>query len=90
MLQSHVERLGHASVDWELESSSFPPLNEQDQEQLVDDQSPTLSESAERNIFAQSSTHFEASQQLWNEDLQSADWSHHFSNQHLETVSLKH
>ncbi|KAH6791813.1 hypothetical protein C2S52_002290 [Perilla frutescens var. hirtella] len=84
VLQSHVERLGHASVDWESESASLPPLIEQEQEQLNVDQPLARSENAERDTFAQSSTLFQPSQQLWNEDLL-ADWPLHYSNQQLET-----
>lgn len=89
VLQSHAERLGHAPADWEVESASFPPMFEQDHEQMNGDQSLSPSEDAERNPFNHSSTLFEASQQLWNEDFQVADWPRHFSNQQSETVSLK-
>ncbi|PIN24592.1 putative E3 ubiquitin ligase [Handroanthus impetiginosus] len=41
VLQSHVERLGHASGDWEQE----------DEEQLIGDQNRALSDGAERNPF---------------------------------------
>lgn len=87
MLQSHVERLVHASGDWELDNTSFPASVEQDQEQLNGDQALALSDGAERNPFAPISTLFDASQPLWNEDLQGAIWAHHNSNQQLETVS---
>ncbi|XP_057781876.1 uncharacterized protein LOC131000123 isoform X1 [Salvia miltiorrhiza] len=85
VLQSHVERLGHASVDWELETASFPSHIEQDPEQQNGDQFPVPSESAERNPFTQSSTLFEASQQLWNGDLQVTDWARHYLNQQFGT-----
>ncbi|KAI3461355.1 hypothetical protein Pfo_018018 [Paulownia fortunei] len=87
VLQSHVERLGHASVDWELDNtSSFPALIEEDQEQLNGDQTLALADGAERNPFAPpSSTLFAASQPLWDEELQGANWPYHNSNQQLET-----
>lgn len=87
MLQSHVERLGHASVDWELESAPFSPQIEQDPEQLDHDQSLARFESAERHPLTQSSTLSEASQQLWNENLQDTDWAHNYLNQQFGTVS---
>ncbi|KAL1558188.1 hypothetical protein AAHA92_08683 [Salvia divinorum] len=81
VLQSHVERLGHASADWEMESASFPPQIEGDPEQLDHEQSVAPSESAERNPFMQSS----ASQQLWNVDLQATDFARHYLNQQFGT-----
>ncbi|KAK4441234.1 hypothetical protein Salat_0458300 [Sesamum alatum] len=84
VLQSHAERLGRASGDWEPDDTSSPPLIEQDQEQLNDDQTSTLSDGAERNPFAPSSTFFTA-QPPWDEELQSTIWPHHNSNQQLGT-----
>ncbi|XP_047977428.1 uncharacterized protein LOC125219487 [Salvia hispanica] len=82
VLQSHMERLGHASVDWEPDSASFPPHIEQDPEQVDSEQSLAPSE---RNSFMQSSTLFEASQQLWDEDLQVTDCARHHLNQQFGT-----
>ncbi|KAK6144289.1 hypothetical protein DH2020_021109 [Rehmannia glutinosa] len=63
VLQSHAERLGHASGEWELDNtSSFPALIEQDQEELNGDQTLALSDGAERNPFATSSNLFAAAQ----------------------------
>ena len=87
VLQSHMERLGHASVDWEPDSASFPPHIEQDPEQVDSEQSLAPSE---RNSFMQSSTLFEASQQLWDEDLQVTDCARHHLNQQFGTVSKDH
>lgn len=89
MLQSHAERLGHASADWEVESESFPPIIARDHEQMNGDRSLALSESAERSPFTQSLTLFEQSQQIWDEDFQVSDWPRHFSNQQSEEVSFK-
>ena len=77
MLQSHVERLEHASY----------PQSEEDPEQLDHEQSLAPSESAERNPFMQSSTLFETSQQLWNDDLEATDLARHYLNQQFGTVS---
>ncbi|XP_051120576.1 uncharacterized protein LOC127244192 [Andrographis paniculata] len=80
VLQSHVERLGHASDDWELENS--PP--EQDQEQLTGDQNLPPTDNSERNQFAPSSNYF-TSEILWGAELQPASWPRHISNQQLGT-----
>ncbi|KAK6138142.1 hypothetical protein DH2020_028122 [Rehmannia glutinosa] len=87
VLQSHAERLGHASGEWELDNtSSFPALIEQDQEELNGDQTLALSDGAERNPFATSSNLFAAAQPpLWDEELLGESWSHRNSNLQLET-----
>ncbi|KAK6144312.1 hypothetical protein DH2020_021132 [Rehmannia glutinosa] len=86
VLQSHAERLGHASGDWELDNTSSFPLLEQDQEELNGDQTLALSDGAERNPFATSSTLFAAAQPpLWDEELLGERWSHRNSNLQLET-----
>ncbi|KAG6384247.1 hypothetical protein SASPL_155949 [Salvia splendens] len=75
VLLSHVERLENASY----------PQSEEDPEQLDHEQSLAPSESAERNPFMQSSTLFEASQQLWNDDLEATDSARHYLNQQFGT-----
>ncbi|XP_041993095.1 uncharacterized protein LOC121743792 isoform X1 [Salvia splendens] len=75
VLQSHVERLENASFS----------QSEEDPEQLDHEQSLAPSESAERNPFMQSSTLFEASQQLWNDDLEATDSARHYLNQQFGT-----
>ncbi|KAL0370130.1 UNVERIFIED_CONTAM: hypothetical protein Sangu_0331100 [Sesamum angustifolium] len=83
VLQSHAERLGRASGDWEPDDTSPPPLIEQDQQQLNSDQTSTLSDGAERNPFAPSSNFF--TEPHWDEELQSTNWPHYNSNQQLGT-----
>ncbi|KAG8387576.1 hypothetical protein BUALT_Bualt02G0035700 [Buddleja alternifolia] len=76
VLQSHVERLGHASADWELDDV------EQDQEQLNGDpQMLSLSDDAERNQFAPTSTLVTASQPLWDEALHETNSPHNLNQQ---------
>lgn len=87
MLQSHVERQGHASGDWELDNaSSSPSLVEQDQGQQNGDRALDLSDAANRNPFAPTSTFVTASQPLWDEEMQGASLPHNNSNQQLGTV----
>lgn len=90
MLQSHMERLGHVSGDWEMDNmSSFPALVEQDEDRLNGDQDLSLSNAAERNpIGVASSTHFASSQPPWDEQFQRASWTHHISNQQSGMVTL--
>lgn len=77
MLQSHVERLGHTSDDWELENA--PP--EHHQEQLNQNQS--LSDNSERNHF-EPTMNFFVSELLWDEELPpTANWPRHLPNQQL-------
>ncbi|XP_011089974.1 uncharacterized protein LOC105170765 [Sesamum indicum] len=82
VLQSHAERLGRASGDWEPDDTSPAPLIEQDQQQLNGDQTSTLSDGAERNPFAPSNFFTEPH---WDEELQSTNWPHYNSNQQLGT-----
>ncbi|KAI3450643.1 hypothetical protein Pfo_007308 [Paulownia fortunei] len=85
VLQSHVERQGHASGDWELDNaSSSPSLVEQDPGQQNGDRALALSDTADRNPFAPTSTLVTASQPLWDEELQGANMPHNSSNQQLE------
>ncbi|KAK4408444.1 hypothetical protein Sango_0425400 [Sesamum angolense] len=87
VLQSHAERLGRASGDWEPDDTSPPPLIEQDQQQLNSDQTSTLSDGAEINPFAPPSSNF-FTEPHWDEELQSANWPHYNSNQQLGTICL--
>lgn len=83
MLQSHVERQGNASGDWEPENeSSSPSLVDQDQAQPTGDRSLGLSGAAERNPFAPSAPFVSSPQPLWDEEMQG-----HFNlSQHFGTV----
>ncbi|XP_022853104.1 uncharacterized protein LOC111374634 [Olea europaea var. sylvestris] len=72
VLQSHVERLGHASSDWELDDIS-PHLTNLDQGQLNGDQNAAQSDGAEENSFISSSSLVYASQPLWDEEFGGAN-----------------
>lgn len=86
MLQSHVERQGHASGDWELDnaSSSSPSLIEQYHgQENGGDRALDFSDDADRDLFAPNS--FNASQPLWEEE-QGTIMPHINLNQHFGTV----
>ncbi|XP_073270185.1 uncharacterized protein [Primulina huaijiensis] len=85
VLQSHVERQGHASGDWEPDTTSSPVLIEPDQEQLNGEQTLVPSDGSEINEFDHSSIHITASQPLWDEVLPGANWPHITLNQHMGT-----
>ncbi|XP_057804698.1 uncharacterized protein LOC131020067 [Salvia miltiorrhiza] len=86
VLQSHVERQGHASGDWELENeSSSPSLVGQDQGQPNGDRALDLSDAAERNSFAPTSSFVSAPQPLWDEEMQGASLPHFNLSQHFGT-----
>ncbi|KAL3828518.1 hypothetical protein ACJIZ3_017320 [Penstemon smallii] len=72
VLQSHMERLGNASEDSELENTYSHTLVEQDQEQLNEDQPPDLYDGA-------------AHEPLWDEDFQAANWPHNDLSQPFDT-----
>ncbi|KAL0436362.1 UNVERIFIED_CONTAM: hypothetical protein Sradi_0344100 [Sesamum radiatum] len=82
VLQSHVERQGHASGGWELDdASSSPSLVEQGQQN-----GRALALSADRNPFAPSSGLVTASQPLWDdEELQGPNLAHNNLSQQLGT-----
>ncbi|XP_011088805.1 uncharacterized protein LOC105169955 isoform X1 [Sesamum indicum] len=84
VLQSHVERQGHASGGWELDdASSSPSLVEEDQGQQ---NGRALALSADRNPFAPSSSLVTASQPLWgDEELQGPNLGHNNLSQQLGT-----
>ncbi|XP_047970209.1 uncharacterized protein LOC125213608 [Salvia hispanica] len=84
MLQSHVERQGHASGDWEMENeSSSPSLVDQDQgEQPNGDRALDV---AERNSFAPESSFVSAPRPLWDEEMQGASLPHFNLSQHFGT-----
>ncbi|CAI9768550.1 unnamed protein product [Fraxinus pennsylvanica] len=89
VLQSHVERQGHASSNWELENTS-PTLTNTDQEQLNGDQNAAHSGGAERNPFISSSSLVFASQPLWDEEFRSASRplnSHHCFGTDCEVIN---
>ncbi|KAA8544148.1 hypothetical protein F0562_022216 [Nyssa sinensis] len=76
MIQSYVERQGHASSDWESDrTSSSPELVEQDQEQQSGDQNEDQSDAVDSNplVFPAAPP----SQPLWDQDLHLANWPHH-------------
>lgn len=87
VLQSHLERQGHASSDWELDnsSSSLAPT-EQVEEQINGDQD-LAQDGTERNPFVFSSPFGNALQQLSDEELQDANWPCNSSSQRLGIVS---
>ncbi|XP_073291841.1 uncharacterized protein [Primulina huaijiensis] len=85
VLQSHMERQGHASGDWELDAMSSPALIEPDQEQLNGEQTLASSDGSEINEFNPSSIHITSSQPFWDEELPAANWPHISSNQHMGT-----
>ncbi|CAA2966191.1 E3 ubiquitin ligase [Olea europaea subsp. europaea] len=83
VLQSHLERQGHASSDWELDnaSSSLAPT-EQVEEQINGDQD-LAQDGTERNPFVFSSPFGNGLQQLSDEELQDANWPCNSSSQRL-------
>ncbi|XP_073142405.1 uncharacterized protein [Henckelia pumila] len=85
VLQSYVERQGHASGDWELGTTSSPALIEPDQEQLNGEQTLAPSDGSEINEFDPSPIHITAAQPVWDEELPDANWPHVSSNQHMGT-----
>ncbi|KAK6163434.1 hypothetical protein DH2020_000298 [Rehmannia glutinosa] len=86
VLQSQMERQGHASGDWESDNeSSSPRLVEQETGRQNDDRALSLSEAPDRNLFDPTSAFDTASQPLWDLELQGADMLHNSSNQQLET-----
>ncbi|KAK6141720.1 hypothetical protein DH2020_024522 [Rehmannia glutinosa] len=86
VLQSQMERQGHASGDWESDNeSSSPRLVEQETGRQNDDRALSLSEAPDRNLFDPTSAFDTASQPLWELELQGADMLHNSSNQQLET-----
>ncbi|KAK4440671.1 hypothetical protein Salat_0402000 [Sesamum alatum] len=84
VLQSHVERQGHASGGWELDdASSSPSIVGQDQGQQ---NGRALALSADRNPFAPTSALVTASQPLWDdEELQGPNLAHNNLSQQLGT-----
>ncbi|KZV42610.1 hypothetical protein F511_32873 [Dorcoceras hygrometricum] len=82
VLQSHVERQGQASGDWELDTSS-PALIEPGQEQLNGEQTLAPSDGSEINEFDPPSMHITPSQPLMDEEL--PNWPHISSTQHMGT-----
>ncbi|KAK6163458.1 hypothetical protein DH2020_000322 [Rehmannia glutinosa] len=86
VLQSQMERQGHAYGDWESDNeSSSPRLVEQETGRQNDDRALSLSEAPDRNLFDPTSAFDTASQPLWDLELQGADMLHNSSNQQLET-----
>ncbi|KAH6818887.1 hypothetical protein C2S51_002490 [Perilla frutescens var. frutescens] len=86
VLQSHVERQGHASGDWELDNeSSSPSLVDQDQGQPNGDRALDLSDAAERNPFTPTSPFVIAPQPLWDVEMQGASLPHNHLSQHFGT-----
>lgn len=79
VLQSHAERLAHASDDWELENTSHALQEQHDQEQSHVDLDLTLTRGSERGQSAGTSTFLVESQPFWDVELQS------ISNQQLGT-----
>ncbi|KAL2541064.1 Uncharacterized protein Adt_02042 [Abeliophyllum distichum] len=71
VLQSHVERQGHASSDSELENTS--QNSNQDQGQLNGDQNAAHFDSVEGNPFISSSSLVFPSQPLWDEEFLGAN-----------------
>ncbi|CAI9781473.1 unnamed protein product [Fraxinus pennsylvanica] len=73
ILQSHMERQGHASNDWEDNASSSLASTEQVEEQINGDQDLAL-DGTERNPFIFSSPLGNALQPLLDDELQDANW----------------
>uniref|UniRef100_A0A5B6Z5H6 RING-type domain-containing protein n=1 Tax=Davidia involucrata TaxID=16924 RepID=A0A5B6Z5H6_DAVIN len=70
LIQSYVERQGHASSDWELDRTSpSPDLVEQDQEQQSGDQNEGQSDAVDRTPLVLPSAPLTPSQPLWDQDL---------------------
>lgn len=94
MLQSHVERQGHASGGWELDNaSSSASLAEQDHgQENSGDRALDFSDAADRDLFAPNSfapTFVTASQPLWDEEMQDTNMPQNNLSQHLGTVILR-
>uniref|UniRef100_A0A5B6Z3U7 RING-type domain-containing protein n=1 Tax=Davidia involucrata TaxID=16924 RepID=A0A5B6Z3U7_DAVIN len=81
LIQSYVERQGHASSDWELDRTlPSPAFVEQDQEQQ--DQNEGQSDTVERTPLVLPSAPVTSSQPLWDQDLHD-NWPRHNLHQHL-------
>ncbi|KAL2511174.1 RING/U-box superfamily protein [Abeliophyllum distichum] len=84
VLQSHVERQGHASSDWELDNaSSSLASTEQVEEHINGDQDSAQLDGTERNPFLFSSPLGNTLQPLLDEELQDSNWPCNNSEQHL-------
>ncbi|KAL2536266.1 Ring/U-Box superfamily protein [Forsythia ovata] len=84
VLQSHVERQGHASSDWELDNaSSSLASTEQVEEHINGDQDSAQLDGTERNPFLFSSPLGNALQPLLDQELQDSNWPCNNSEQHL-------
>lgn len=81
-----MERLGHASGDWERENaSSSHSSTEQDQ---GEQEALALPDAADRNQFAPTSALITASQPLWGDELQGENSPHISLDQPLGMVFL--
>lgn len=85
VLQSHVERQGHASGDWEMDNESSPSLVDQDQGPPNGDRALSVSDAAERNPFAPTSPFVIGPQPLWDEEMHGAHLPHNNLSQHFGT-----
>ncbi|KAL2548375.1 uncharacterized protein Fot_09905 [Forsythia ovata] len=90
VLQSHVERQGHASSDWELDNaSSSLASTEQVEEHINGDQDSAQLDGTERNPFLLSSPLGNALQPLLDHELQDSNWPCNNSEQHLGIVQKR-
>ncbi|KAL8501291.1 hypothetical protein ACS0TY_020729 [Phlomoides rotata] len=91
VLQSHVERQGHASGGWELDNaSSTPSIAEQDHgQENSGDRALDFPDAADRNLFAPNSfapsSFVTASQPIWDVEMHDTNMPHNNLYQHLGT-----
>ncbi|CAI9785903.1 unnamed protein product [Fraxinus pennsylvanica] len=74
VLQSHVERQGHASSDWELDNASSSLASTEQVEEQINGNQDLAQDGIERNPFVFSSPLGNALQPLSDEELQDANW----------------
>ncbi|KAF8403161.1 hypothetical protein HHK36_011258 [Tetracentron sinense] len=78
LIQSYVERRGHAPIDWDLHRTLPTPASpEQDQEQQRDDQDEDQPDTLARPAIVLPSSPVPPPQPLWHQELHHANWPRH-------------
>ncbi|EXC24902.1 Protein neuralized [Morus notabilis] len=82
LIQSYVERQGHAAMDWELHGSHSPGSVEQDLEQASANQSETQGDDVVRSSVALPSQPL-PSPPIWEQESHHDNWTQHDMHQRL-------
>lgn len=88
LIQSYVERQGHASVDWELDNTSpSPAIVEQYEEQQSGDLHEAESDAVGSTPVVLPSPQFTHSQTTWDQEFYDTNWQQPNSLQRFGIVS---